>query len=171
MYASPEERATGISEGRRQPGTRLTEWLRLSSDALEKAMDELDEAQWASLVLTAQGRTFAATEIPCGCARARYGCTPSTSAADSASPPCPPTSSPRRDDIAAKRRGAPGPEVILRPTRHTRSLVSRPAHPTKTLQRSRSWDHRGSSRGCRQLRRVALAFHTRGRTRRARPTG
>ncbi|MCX5563535.1 maleylpyruvate isomerase family mycothiol-dependent enzyme [Streptomyces sp. NBC_00038] len=116
MYASPEERATGIREGARQPGTRLTEWLRLSSDALEKAMDELDDNQWASRVLTAQGRTVAATEIPWLRSREVWvHAVDLGSGIDFAALPtdfltalC--------DDIVIRRRGAPGPEVVLRPT-------------------------------------------------------
>lgn len=116
MYASPEERATGIREGGRQPGTRLTEWLRLSSDALEKAMEELDDNQWASRVLTAQGRTVAASEIPWLRSREVWvhavdlggGIDFTALPADFLTALC--------DDIVTKRRGAPGPEAILRPT-------------------------------------------------------
>ncbi|MDV9174774.1 maleylpyruvate isomerase family mycothiol-dependent enzyme [Streptomyces sp. W16] len=116
MYASPEERATGIREGARQPGTRLTEWLRLSSDALEKAMDVLDENRWASRVLTAQGRTVAATEIPWLRSREVWvhavdlgsGIDFTALPADFLAALC--------DDIVTKRGGAPGPEVVLRPT-------------------------------------------------------
>jgi maleylpyruvate isomerase len=64
MYASAEERAAGITEGSRQPGSRLLDWLRLSANALEEAMDRLDETQWNAKVVTAQGRTVPATEIP-----------------------------------------------------------------------------------------------------------
>ncbi|WP_405946291.1 maleylpyruvate isomerase family mycothiol-dependent enzyme [Streptomyces prunicolor] len=116
MYASPEERSTGIREGARQPGTRLTEWLRLSSDALEKAMDELDDTQWASRVLTAQGRTVAATEIPWLRSREVWvhavdlggGIDFTALPADFRTALC--------DDIVTRRGGAPGPEVVLRPT-------------------------------------------------------
>nr|WSY49426.1 maleylpyruvate isomerase family mycothiol-dependent enzyme [Streptomyces sp. NBC_00886] len=116
MYASPEERATGIREGSRQPGTRLTEWLRLSSDALEKAMDELDENQWASRVLTAQGRTVAATEVPWLRSREVWvhavdlgsGIDFTALPTDFLTALC--------DDIVTKRKGAPGPDVVLRPT-------------------------------------------------------
>ncbi|MEV5529489.1 maleylpyruvate isomerase family mycothiol-dependent enzyme [Streptomyces prunicolor] len=115
MYASPEERATGIREGARQPGTRLTEWLRLSSDALEKAMDELDDTQWASRVLTAQGRTVAATEIPWLRSREVWvhavdlggGIDFTALPTDFLTALC--------DDIVIKRSNAPGPEVVLQP--------------------------------------------------------
>ncbi|MEV0912223.1 maleylpyruvate isomerase family mycothiol-dependent enzyme [Streptomyces hokutonensis] len=116
IYASPEERATGIREGGRQPGSRLTEWLRLSSDNLEKAMDELNETQWASRVLTAQGRTVAATEIPWLRSREVWvhavdlgsGIDFTALPTDFLTALC--------DDIVTKRRGATSPEVILRPT-------------------------------------------------------
>ncbi|MEV0486144.1 maleylpyruvate isomerase family mycothiol-dependent enzyme [Streptomyces sp. NPDC050508] len=116
MYASPEERTTGIREGARQPGTRLAEWLRLSSDALEKAMDELDDNQWASRVLTAQGRTVAATEIPW--LRSREVWVHAVDLGDGIDFTAVPTDflTALCDDIVTKRRGTPGPEVVLRPT-------------------------------------------------------
>ncbi|MET7571999.1 maleylpyruvate isomerase family mycothiol-dependent enzyme [Streptomyces sp. NPDC005492] len=116
MYASPEERAVGIEEGGRQPGGRLTEWLRLSCDALEKAMDALDEDRWAARVLTAQARAVPATEIPWLRSRevwvhavdlgtgVRFGALP----ADFLTALC--------DDIVARRGGAPGQGITLEPT-------------------------------------------------------
>ncbi|MGW7540449.1 maleylpyruvate isomerase family mycothiol-dependent enzyme [Streptomyces sp. NPDC054770] len=116
MYASPEERATGIREGSRQPGTRLTEWLRLSSHALEKAMDELDPSQWATRVLTAQGRTVAATEIPW--LRSREVWVHAVDLGSGIGFTALPTDflTALCDDIVTRRSGAPGPEVVLRPT-------------------------------------------------------
>ncbi|MGW0948094.1 maleylpyruvate isomerase family mycothiol-dependent enzyme [Streptomyces sp. NPDC002623] len=116
MYASPEERAAGIREGSRQPGARLTEWLRLSCDALEKAMEALDAGRWAAQVLTAQGRTVPAAEIPWLRTREVWvhavdlGSGPGFAAlpADLLTALC--------DDIVAKRGIAPGPGVLLEPT-------------------------------------------------------
>ncbi|MCI3273482.1 maleylpyruvate isomerase family mycothiol-dependent enzyme [Streptomyces cylindrosporus] len=116
MYASPEERAVGIEEGSRQPGARLTEWLRLSCDALEKAMDALDDDRWTARVLTAQGRTVPATEIPWLRSRevwvhavdlgtgVRFGDLP----ADFLTALC--------DDVVARRGAAPGAGITLEPT-------------------------------------------------------
>ncbi|MFD3583011.1 maleylpyruvate isomerase family mycothiol-dependent enzyme [Streptomyces sp. NPDC058683] len=64
MYSSPGERAAGIEHGARRPAAELTAWLRLSADALATAMDALDDGQWRSPVVTAQGRTVPATELP-----------------------------------------------------------------------------------------------------------
>ncbi|MFE6099373.1 maleylpyruvate isomerase family mycothiol-dependent enzyme [Streptomyces laurentii] len=64
MYASPEERAAGIERGRALPAAALTTWLRRSADALEAGMDRLADGQWAHEVVTAQGRTVPATELP-----------------------------------------------------------------------------------------------------------
>ncbi|MFI6520436.1 maleylpyruvate isomerase family mycothiol-dependent enzyme [Spirillospora sp. NPDC050679] len=64
MYASPEERAAGIERGPRMTGADLTDWLNGSAAALGAAMDKLTESQWQILVVTAQGRTVPATEVP-----------------------------------------------------------------------------------------------------------
>lgn len=64
MYASPEERAAGIEHGNRLPARDLTAWLHRSADALEEAMTRLSDEQWQAPVLTAQGRTVPATEVP-----------------------------------------------------------------------------------------------------------
>ncbi|MFC9970999.1 maleylpyruvate isomerase family mycothiol-dependent enzyme [Spirillospora sp. NPDC127200] len=64
MYASPEERAAGIEHGPRMTGADLTDWLAGSAAALRTAMEELSEPQWRTLVVTAQGRTVPATEVP-----------------------------------------------------------------------------------------------------------
>lgn len=64
MYASPEERAAGIERGRALPAAELTAWLRDSADALETGMAALGDEQWLAQVVTAQGRTVPATEVP-----------------------------------------------------------------------------------------------------------
>ncbi|MGW5412971.1 maleylpyruvate isomerase family mycothiol-dependent enzyme [Actinomadura geliboluensis] len=64
MYASPEERAAGIERGSRMSGPELGEWLARSAATLQASMDELTEGQWESEVVTAQGRTVPATEVP-----------------------------------------------------------------------------------------------------------
>jgi len=64
MYASPADRAAGIERGRQLPAGDLTAWLRHSADTLEEAMTRLSDEQWQAPVLTAQGRTVPATEVP-----------------------------------------------------------------------------------------------------------
>lgn len=64
MYASPQERAAGIERGLSMTGAELDAWLRRSADHLATSMDALTEAQWATRVVTAQGRTVSATETP-----------------------------------------------------------------------------------------------------------
>ncbi|MEU9018489.1 maleylpyruvate isomerase family mycothiol-dependent enzyme [Actinomadura sp. NPDC048394] len=64
MYASAEERAAGIERGPRMSGAELTGWLARSCTELRTAMDALTEAQWQAEVVTAQGRTVPATEVP-----------------------------------------------------------------------------------------------------------
>jgi maleylpyruvate isomerase len=64
MYGSPEERTAGIEQGAALPAPALLAWLRRSTEALAEAMDQLTDAQWASEVRTAQGRTVPATETP-----------------------------------------------------------------------------------------------------------
>ncbi|MFJ8128564.1 maleylpyruvate isomerase family mycothiol-dependent enzyme [Streptomyces hydrogenans] len=116
MYASPEERAAGIERGRALPAPALTAWLRRSADALAARMDALTEDHWRHEVVTAQGRTVPATELPW--MRAREVCvhavdlaTGTTFAdlpADFLTALC--------DDVTAKRAAAPGPAVTLRAT-------------------------------------------------------
>lgn len=64
MYASPQERAACIERGVSMSGRELNEWLRRSAESLETAMDTLTAEQWATQVVTAQGRTVHATETP-----------------------------------------------------------------------------------------------------------
>ncbi|MFF3346913.1 maleylpyruvate isomerase family mycothiol-dependent enzyme [Streptomyces sp. NPDC002779] len=114
MYASPEERARGIERGRALPAAQLTAWLRDSAHALEKGMAALGEAQWRARVVTAQGRTVPATEVPW--LRAREVCVHAVDLAatvtfadlpdDFLTALC--------DDVVAKRSAAPGPAVALR---------------------------------------------------------
>ncbi|MEU1213407.1 maleylpyruvate isomerase family mycothiol-dependent enzyme [Streptomyces sp. NPDC005791] len=64
MYSSPEERAAGIERGAGMPAAELTGWLRRSAEKLAASTAALGEAQWQSPVVTAQGRTVPATELP-----------------------------------------------------------------------------------------------------------
>lgn len=64
MYSSPEERQAGIDQGALLSPAELTAWLHRSADTLATAMDALDDDRWQSRVVTAQGRTVPATELP-----------------------------------------------------------------------------------------------------------
>lgn len=64
MYASPQERAAGIEWGAAKPAAELTTWLRSSAAELAASTGALSDAQWQSPVVTAQGRTVPATELP-----------------------------------------------------------------------------------------------------------
>ena len=62
MYASPEQRAVDIEIGARRPDLRA--WVRDSAETLTGAMRDLPAQAWDAKVVTAQGRTVPAREIP-----------------------------------------------------------------------------------------------------------
>ncbi|WP_459550206.1 maleylpyruvate isomerase N-terminal domain-containing protein [Nocardia sp. X0981] len=64
MYSSMDQRAADIEAGALRPATDLTTWLNTAAATLAAAMDELTTGQWQAEVVTAQGRTVPATEIP-----------------------------------------------------------------------------------------------------------
>lgn len=64
MYASPQARAEGIEEGSRRSTPALLAWARSSAQQLSEAMSGLSDEQWTRSIVTAQGRTVPATEIP-----------------------------------------------------------------------------------------------------------
>lgn len=64
MYTSAEQRNADIDAGAQRPATELVEWLIASALRLSAAMDALTRTQWRTDVVTAQGRTVPATEIP-----------------------------------------------------------------------------------------------------------
>lgn len=64
MYASLQERDAGIERGTSMSLTHLRTWVQNSAEALGAAWDGLDERQWSTDVVTAQGRTVPASEIP-----------------------------------------------------------------------------------------------------------
>lgn len=64
MYASSDARARGIEEGSQLPAATLLAWPRSSAEKLDAAMGSLSDEQWTQLIVTAQGRTVPATEIP-----------------------------------------------------------------------------------------------------------
>jgi maleylpyruvate isomerase len=64
MYAGPEQRAAEIDAGAQRPVSELRALVAESAAQLAKDLDALDEEAWHSQVVTAQGRTVAAREIP-----------------------------------------------------------------------------------------------------------
>lgn len=64
MYSSPEQRNADIETGAQRPAAVLNEWLGTSVDRLAADAATLTEAQWQAEVVTAQGRTVPATEVP-----------------------------------------------------------------------------------------------------------
>ncbi|MEV7009233.1 maleylpyruvate isomerase family mycothiol-dependent enzyme [Streptosporangium sp. NPDC051022] len=64
MYASPRERAEGIERGSRLGADELTRWFTESAATLAAAMAALSDEAWRAEVVTAQGRTVPASEIP-----------------------------------------------------------------------------------------------------------
>jgi maleylpyruvate isomerase len=64
MYSSPEQRSAAIESGVTLPAAQLTAWFEKSAQLLDLAMTELTKEQWRVEVLTAQGRTVPASEVP-----------------------------------------------------------------------------------------------------------
>ncbi|MEU6320707.1 maleylpyruvate isomerase family mycothiol-dependent enzyme [Streptomyces sp. NPDC047009] len=64
MYASAEERAAGIAKGPTLSAEELRSWLTASAQKLAEGLDRLTDEQWRNKVVTAQGRTVPATELP-----------------------------------------------------------------------------------------------------------
>jgi maleylpyruvate isomerase len=113
MYASIEQRDADIAAGSGKPAAELAAWLHASADRLAAGTVALSTGQWAAEVVTAQGRTVPATEIPW--LRSREVC---VHAVDLATGVCfadLPTGflTALADDIAGKRGTAPGPALIL----------------------------------------------------------
>ena len=116
MYASPADRAAGIERGRQLPAGDLKAWLRRSADALEEAMARLSGQQWQAPVLTAQGRSVPATEVPWMRSREVYvhavdlatGLSFADLPAGFLTALC--------DDVTGKRGKDPGPALVLAAT-------------------------------------------------------
>ncbi|MFF7359593.1 maleylpyruvate isomerase family mycothiol-dependent enzyme [Streptomyces sp. NPDC008125] len=64
MYASPKERGAGIAKGPALSADELRSWLAASARTLDEGLDALTEEQWHHEVVTVQGRTVPATELP-----------------------------------------------------------------------------------------------------------
>jgi maleylpyruvate isomerase len=64
MYSSARQRDSDIEQGATRSAAELVAWLNASVRALSVAMDSLTGDDWRREVVTARGRTVAATEIP-----------------------------------------------------------------------------------------------------------
>lgn len=64
MYGSAEQRAAEIADGATWTADRLRALVADSADGLAADLDALDDAAWRREVVTAQGRTVPATELP-----------------------------------------------------------------------------------------------------------
>lgn len=64
MYSSTDQRSADIEAGAKRSAADLTAWLTEAVATLAASMAELTTEQWHAEVVTAQGRTVPATEIP-----------------------------------------------------------------------------------------------------------
>jgi len=64
MYSSSDQRVAEIDEGRHWDPVRLRASVVNSASDLARALDGLSDQAWVAPVVTAQGRTVPATEIP-----------------------------------------------------------------------------------------------------------
>jgi maleylpyruvate isomerase len=64
MYASPEQRDAGIAAGAALPAAELRAWIANSATALAADLEALPGPAWDAKVVTAQGLTRSASEIP-----------------------------------------------------------------------------------------------------------
>jgi maleylpyruvate isomerase len=64
MYVSSEQREADIAKGALLPVAELRAWIESSSQALAADLDALPEPAWDAKIITAQGLTRSASEIP-----------------------------------------------------------------------------------------------------------
>lgn len=64
MYASTEQREADIAEGAKRPADELRAWIESSALALAADLDSLPDPAWDAQIITAQGLTRRAREIP-----------------------------------------------------------------------------------------------------------
>jgi maleylpyruvate isomerase len=64
MYASNEQRDADIARGSRLPAAELRAWIESSAGALADDLGSMPEQAWDAKVITAQGLTRGASEIP-----------------------------------------------------------------------------------------------------------
>ncbi|SEF64365.1 maleylpyruvate isomerase [Thermomonospora echinospora] len=113
MYSSREQRNADIEAGSQKPAAELAAWLHESADRLAVGTAALSSAQWNAEVVTAQGRTVPATEIPW--LRSREVCVHTVDLATGVSFADLPAGflAALADDITGKRGNAPGPALVL----------------------------------------------------------
>ena len=64
MYASNEQRDADIAHGAQLPAAELRAWIESSAQALAADLDSMPAPAWEAKVITAQGLTRGASEIP-----------------------------------------------------------------------------------------------------------
>lgn len=64
MYSSPEQRNADIEAGALRASTGLARWFTTSAAQLDQTLANLPEAAWSAQVVTAQGRTVPASQVP-----------------------------------------------------------------------------------------------------------
>ena len=64
MYASPEQRNADIAAGALRPGAELAYWFTTTAARLDDALAAMPDAAWSNEVVTAQGRTVPASQVP-----------------------------------------------------------------------------------------------------------
>ncbi|MFB6770557.1 maleylpyruvate isomerase family mycothiol-dependent enzyme [Streptomyces sp. NPDC056337] len=113
MYASPEDRAAGIEKGALLSAAALRAWLRDSARRLETAMDALGAERWGAPVVTAQGRTVPAAELPW--MRSREVCVHAVDLDTGVSFADLPAGflTALCEDVVGKRASGPGPALLL----------------------------------------------------------
>lgn len=132
MYASAEARLAGIENGRRLPADELISWVETAAEKLESGMAVLTDEEWEAPVVTAQGRTIPARELPW--LRSREVLVHAVDLAagvgfdDLPAEFCLALC----DDIAGKRSAAPGPAVDLTAGSHSWSLGADGERPRVT---------------------------------------
>lgn len=116
MYSSPQERAAGIERGAAMPAAELTAWLRRSARELDASTGSLSDEQWQATVVTAQGRTVPATELPW--MRSREVCVHAVDLGTGLTFADLPTGflAALCDDVVAKRTKDRGPALLLEAT-------------------------------------------------------
>jgi maleylpyruvate isomerase len=72
MYSSPEQREADIAAGSTRPAASLRSWAVQAADALAADLEALPDAAWDATIITAQGVTRPAREIPWMRAREVY---------------------------------------------------------------------------------------------------
>ena len=132
MYASHVQRTADVETRARRPGAELRDWFTSSAAQLADSLDTLTATQWSREVLTAQGRTVPATEIPW--MRAREVMVHAVDLAGVVTFTELPTAfdAALLDDITAKRSSSPGhPRLELVATDHEgRWVVAGDGDPT-----------------------------------------